>query len=67
MSVFSNGEILCNKTAVARLHLPGLRLKHGYIASIKTTHATKILQIVFPKFVTCICHGTIMEGISTQF
>ena len=44
--VFYVTESLCTKIVVARLESAGLRLKHGNIASIKTTHVTKILWIV---------------------
>ena len=46
MSVLCSWEILSNKIVVARLQSSGLILKHGNIASTKTTHTTKILWIV---------------------
>ena len=66
VSVFHVIEKVCVLTSivVARLQSSGLRLKHENIASIKTTHATKNIWTDFHEFVTCICHGTIMEGIS---
>ena len=46
MSVLYNGKNLCTKIVVARLQSSGLRLNHGNIAFIKTTHVTKIQWIV---------------------
>ena len=54
MNVSCSWESLSNKIAVARLQSSSLTLKHWNIASIKTTHAAKILWIVL----SWICNMT---------